>query len=59
MTWIIEERPKAIARYFVPVGACVINLKEILAAKNIAGMKYMIVEQHLTYKILMSQLFSN
>jgi sugar phosphate isomerase/epimerase len=28
-----------------PVGEGVINFKEILAAKNIAGMKYMIVEQ--------------
>ena len=30
---------------FAPVGAGVINFKEILAAKDIAGMKYMIVEQ--------------
>jgi sugar phosphate isomerase/epimerase len=30
---------------FAPVGAGLINFKEILAAKNIAGMKYMIVEQ--------------
>lgn len=30
---------------FAPVGEGVINFKEILAAKNIAGMKYMIVEQ--------------
>ena len=30
---------------FAPVGAGVINFKEILAAKKIAGMKYMIVEQ--------------
>ncbi len=29
---------------FAPVGAGVINFKEILEAKNIAGMKYMIVE---------------
>jgi sugar phosphate isomerase/epimerase len=33
---------------FAPVGAGVINFKEILAAKNIAGMKYMIVEQDST-----------
>ena len=33
---------------FAPVGAGVINFKEILAAKQIAGMKYMIVEQDLT-----------
>ena len=30
---------------FAPVGAGVINFKEILAAKDIAGMKYMFVEQ--------------
>jgi sugar phosphate isomerase/epimerase len=30
---------------FAPVGAGVINFKEILAAKDIAGMKYLIVEQ--------------
>jgi len=30
---------------FAPVGAGIINFKEILAAKNIAGMKYMFVEQ--------------
>ncbi len=33
---------------FAPVGAGVINFKEILAAKDIAGMKYMIVEQDRT-----------
>jgi sugar phosphate isomerase/epimerase len=33
---------------FAPVGAGVINFKEILAAKDIAGMKYMIVEQDLS-----------
>jgi len=33
---------------FAPVGAGVINFKEILAAKQIAGMKYMIVEQDST-----------
>jgi sugar phosphate isomerase/epimerase len=33
---------------FAPVGAGVINFKEILAAKGIAGMKYMIVEQDST-----------
>jgi len=33
---------------FAPVGAGVINFKEILAAKKIAGMKYMIVEQDST-----------
>jgi sugar phosphate isomerase/epimerase len=33
---------------FAPVGAGVINFKEILAAKNIAGMKYMFVEQDST-----------
>ena len=32
---------------FAPVGEGVINFKEILAAKDIAGMKYMIVEQDL------------
>jgi sugar phosphate isomerase/epimerase len=30
---------------FAPVGAGVINFKEILAVKDIAGMKYMVVEQ--------------
>jgi len=30
---------------FAPVGAGLINFKEILAAKDIAGMKYMIVEE--------------
>ncbi len=30
---------------FAPVGAGVINFKEILAVKKIAGMKYMVVEQ--------------
>jgi sugar phosphate isomerase/epimerase len=33
---------------FAPVGAGVINFKEIIAAKNTAGMKYMIVEQDST-----------
>jgi sugar phosphate isomerase/epimerase len=33
---------------FAPVGAGLINFKEILAAKNIAGMKYMFVEQDAT-----------
>jgi len=33
---------------FAPVGEGVINFKEILAAKEIAGMKYMIVEQDAT-----------
>ena len=30
---------------FAPVGEGLINFKEILAAKNIAGLKYMVVEQ--------------
>jgi len=33
---------------FAPVGAGVIDFKEILAAKDIAGMKYMVVEQDST-----------
>ena len=33
---------------FAPVGDGIINFKEILAAKDIAGMKYMIVEQDAT-----------
>ncbi len=33
---------------FAPVGEGVINFREILAAKDIAGMKYMIVEQDMT-----------
>jgi sugar phosphate isomerase/epimerase len=33
---------------FAPVGAGVINFKEILAVKDIAGMKYMVVEQDST-----------
>jgi hypothetical protein len=30
---------------FAPVGAGIINFREILAVKDIAGMKYMIVEE--------------
>jgi sugar phosphate isomerase/epimerase len=33
---------------FAPVGEGVINFKEILAAKDTAGMKYMVVEQDST-----------
>ena len=33
---------------FAPVGSGLINFKEILAAKKIAGMKYMVVEQDST-----------
>ncbi len=33
---------------FAPVGAGIINFKEILAEKNVAGMKYMFVEQDST-----------
>jgi sugar phosphate isomerase/epimerase len=33
---------------FAPVGAGLINFKEILAVKDIAGMKYMVVEQDLS-----------
>jgi sugar phosphate isomerase/epimerase len=33
---------------FAPVGAGIMNFKEILAAKDIAGMKYMFVEQDLS-----------
>jgi sugar phosphate isomerase/epimerase len=42
-----KEAPSVITKSddFAPVGAGLINFKEILAAKNIAGMKYMIVEQ--------------
>ena len=42
-----KEAPSVITKSddFAPVGAGVINFKEILAAKNIAGMKYMFVEQ--------------
>jgi sugar phosphate isomerase/epimerase len=42
-----KEAPffKVTTNDFAPVGAGVIDFKEILAAKNIAGMKYMIVEQ--------------
>ena len=42
-----KEPPSVITKSddFAPVGAGVINFKEILAAKNIAGMKYMFVEQ--------------
>jgi len=45
-----KEAPffKTASQDFAPVGAGVINFKEILAAKNIAGMKYMIVEQDST-----------
>ena len=42
-----KEAPffKTASNDFAPVGAGLINFKEILAAKNIAGMKYMFVEQ--------------
>jgi len=42
-----KEKPffKTESHDFAPVGAGVINFKEILAAKSIAGMKYMFVEQ--------------
>lgn len=45
-----KEAPffKTASNDFAPVGAGVINFKEILAAKNIAGMKYMFVEQDST-----------
>jgi sugar phosphate isomerase/epimerase len=45
-----KEAPffKTASSDFAPVGAGVINFKEILAAKKIAGMKYMIVEQDST-----------
>jgi sugar phosphate isomerase/epimerase len=33
---------------FAPVGAGVIDFKRILAVKDIAGMKYMVVEQDLS-----------
>ena len=33
---------------FAPVGSGLINFREILAAKKIAGMKYMVVEQDQT-----------
>ena len=33
---------------FAPVGAGIIDFKAILAAKDIAGMKYMVVEQDVT-----------
>jgi sugar phosphate isomerase/epimerase len=33
---------------FAPVGEGVINFKEILAAGDIAGLKYMVVEQDLS-----------
>jgi sugar phosphate isomerase/epimerase len=42
-----KEAPfyKTVTSDFAPVGEGLINFKEILAAKNIAGLKYMIVEQ--------------
>jgi sugar phosphate isomerase/epimerase len=42
-----KEAPffKTASNDFAPVGEGVINFKEILAAKDIAGLKYMIVEQ--------------
>jgi sugar phosphate isomerase/epimerase len=42
-----KEAPSVITKSddFAPVGAGVINFKEILAAKNISGMKYFFVEQ--------------
>jgi sugar phosphate isomerase/epimerase len=39
---------KTASNDFAPVGAGVIDFREILAAKKIAGMKYMIVEQDST-----------
>lgn len=45
-----KEAPffKTASNDFAPVGEGVINFKEILAAKDIAGMKYMFVEQDST-----------
>ena len=45
-----KEAPffKTVSTDFATVGAGLINFKEILAAKNIAGMKYMFVEQDAT-----------
>ena len=45
-----KEAPffKTASNDFAPVGEGLINFKEILAAKNIAGMKYMFVEQDST-----------
>ena len=45
-----KEAPffKTASNDFAPVGAGVIDFREILAAKKIAGMKYMIVEQDST-----------
>jgi sugar phosphate isomerase/epimerase len=45
-----KEPPSVVTKSndFAPVGAGVINFKEILAARNIAGMKYMFVEQDQT-----------
>ena len=45
-----KEAPffKTASSDFAPVGAGLINFKKILAAKKIAGMKYMIVEQDST-----------
>jgi sugar phosphate isomerase/epimerase len=45
-----KEAPffKTASSDFAPVGAGVINFREILAAKDIAGMKYMFVEQDST-----------
>jgi sugar phosphate isomerase/epimerase len=45
-----KEAPffKTASKDFAPVGDGVINFKEILAAKDIAGMKYMFVEQDQT-----------
>ncbi len=45
-----KEAPffKTASNDFAPVGEGLINFKEILAAKNLAGMKYMFVEQDST-----------
>jgi sugar phosphate isomerase/epimerase len=45
-----KEAPfyKPVTKDFAPVGEGVINFREILAAKKIAGMKYMFVEQDST-----------
>jgi len=45
-----QEAPffKTVTTDFAPVGAGIINFKEIMAAKDIAGMKYFFVEQDTT-----------
>ena len=58
--WVVEEARKTIASYqkmvadwnkldMAPVGAGIIDFKPILAAKDVAGMKHLVVEQDCSF----------